>query len=105
MPVSFVVAATGGDIEVPTLQGRVKLNVPAETQSNKLFRMRGKGVKTLRGSSVGDLLCRVIVETPVKLSDAQKQMLRDFDQSLKEDGKDHRPKAKGWFEAVKDFFR
>ena len=105
VPVSFATTVLGGEIEVPTLQGKVKLTIPEETQTNKMFRLRGKGIKSLRGSAVGDLLCRIIVETPVKLSEEQKQLLRDFDSSVNTDGKDHRPKAKNWFDSVKNFFK
>lgn len=104
VPISFLIAAVGGDIEVPTIEGRVKLSIPPETQSGKLFRLRGKGVKGLRTGGVGDLLCRVTVETPVKLSGEQKTQLKKFADMLKEDGKDHAPQAKRWFESVKRFF-
>jgi molecular chaperone DnaJ len=102
VPISIADAALGGDIEVPTLDGRVKLKIPAETQSGKLFRMRGKGVVPIRGGSTGDLLCRVMVETPVKLNEDQKAILRQFQASLK--GEKHNPKKKNWFENVKTFF-
>lgn len=69
VPINFAMAALGGEIEVPTLDGRVMLKVPSETQTGKLFRMRGKGVKSVRGGAQGDLLCRVVVETPVGLSE------------------------------------
>lgn len=82
VPISFAMAALGGEIEVPTLDGRVNLKIPAETQTGKLFRMRGKGVKSVRGGSQGDLLCRVVVETPVKLNEKQKQLLKELDESL-----------------------
>lgn len=75
-------AALGGEIEVPTLDGRVNLKVPGETQTGKLFRMRGKGVKSVRGGAQGDLLCRVVVETPVGLNDKQKQLLKDLQESF-----------------------
>ncbi len=104
VPIDFVVAALGGEIEIPTLAGQVKLIIPAETQSGKLFRLRGKGVKALRSGGVGDLLCRAVVETPVKLSSAQKDMLKEFSESLKKDNKDHSPQSKSWFDSVKDFF-
>ncbi len=74
-------AALGGEIEVPTLDGRVKLKVPGETQTGKLFRMRGKGVKSVRGGAQGDLLCRVVVETPVGLNE-QKQLLQELQRKL-----------------------
>jgi len=103
VPISFVMACLGGELEIPTLEGRVKLKIPAETQSGKAFRLRGKGVKPLRGGSVGDLLCTVMVETPVKLTSKHKTLLKDFDKSL-DDGKDHSPKSHSWVNAVKRFF-
>lgn len=104
VPVEFVTCCIGGEIEVPTLNGRVKLKIPSETQSGKVFRLRGKGVKSVHGSGVGDLLCRVMVETPVNLSQDQKDLLRQFKEALAEDGKDHSPKASSWFAGVKKFF-
>lgn len=104
VPVSFVTAALGGEITVPTLDGQVVLKIPPETQTGKLFRLRGKGVKTLRGGDVGDLVCRVVVETPVKLNEEQKQTLRRFEELLSKDNKNHSPKACGWFDSVKQFF-
>lgn len=102
VPISFADAALGGELEVPTLDGRVKLKVPPETQSGKLFRMRGKGVLPVRGGPQGDLLCRVTVETPIKLNAKQKDLLREFQQSLENDK--HSPKRNSWFEGVKNFF-
>lgn len=104
VPISFVDAALGGELEVPTLDGRVKLKIPTETQTGKLFRLRGKGVTPVRGGGVGDLLCRVSVETPVKLSDKQKKLLREFKASLADGGNKHSPKETSWFQGVKDFF-
>jgi molecular chaperone DnaJ len=103
MPISIATAALGGELEVPTLNGRLKLKIPAETQSGNLFRMRGKGVKQVRGGPVGDLLCRVQVETPVKLNSKQKELLREFDQSIQADGKQHSPKNDSWVDRVKRF--
>ena len=103
VPIAFVDAALGGELEVPTLDGRVKLKIPAETQTGKVFRLRGKGVTQVRGSGVGDLLCKVVVETPVKLTDKQKELLREFKSSLGGSDK-HSPKEKSWFDGVKDFF-
>ena len=103
VPISFVTAALGGELEVPTLDGRVNLKIPPETQTGKLFRMRGKGVKPVRGGGVGDLLCRVVVETPVKLSSKQKDPLRDFEVSLK-GNHSHSPQAHSWLDGVKNFF-
>ena len=103
VPISFVDAALGGELEVPTLDGRVKLRIPEETQTGKMFRLRGKGVTQVRGGGVGDLLCKVVVETPVKLNDKQKALLQDFKASLGDSDK-HSPKEKSWFDGVKDFF-
>lgn len=102
VPIDFVDAALGGELEVPTLDGRVKLKVPAETQTGKLFKLRGKGVTPVRGGAQGDLLCRVVVETPVNLTTKQKEMLQDFQASLR--GGKFSPKQTSWFEGVKKFF-
>ncbi len=104
IPITFAEAALGGELEVPTLDGRVKLKIPAETQTGKLFRLRGKGVKPVRGGSIGDLMCRAVVETPVKLSKAQKKLLQELQDSLGESGDSHSPRQKSWFDGVKDFF-
>ena len=105
VPISFVQAALGGDLEVPTLDGRVKLTVPPETQTNKLFRLRGKGASSVRRSGVGDLLCRVVVETPVRLTDRQKELLEEFAATLDHgEGGHHHPRGSSWFESVKHFF-
>tara|TARA_R110001592_G_scaffold83774_1_gene248104 strand:- start:25891 stop:27024 length:1134 start_codon:yes stop_codon:yes gene_type:complete len=105
VPISLVDAALGGELEVPTLDGRVKLRIPEETQTGKLFRLRGKGVAPVRGGGAGDLMCRVTVETPVNLSKKQKDILREFQQTLDKDGdKKHAPKKHSWFEGVKSFF-
>ena len=100
----FVTAALGGSVEVPTLEGEVSLKVPAETQSGRVFRLRGKGVRPVRGGEQGDLFCRVVVETPVKLSAEQKAMLQKFDESLRGDRTAHAPRQKSFFEGVKRFF-
>ena len=105
VPVSFATAALGGELEVPTLDGSVTLKIPAETQTGKVFRLRGKGVKPVRGGSVGDLLCKVELETPVNLSREQKEMLKKLDAILKADGGKHSPKEHSWLEGVKRFFR
>jgi molecular chaperone DnaJ len=104
VPITFVDAALGGDLDVPTLDGRVKLKIPLETQTGKLFRLRGKGVKPVRGGSVGDLLCRVVVETPVKLNKEQRALLEQLRGSLGEGGKNQSPRQTNWFEGVKHFF-
>ncbi|MBC6428109.1 MAG: molecular chaperone DnaJ [Cellvibrionales bacterium] len=100
IPLGFTVAALGGELEVPTLKGRIKLRIPPGTQSGKLFRMRGKGIKPVRSSTQGDLLCRVQIETPVRLSEKQQTLLRDFQKTLSEQ---HAPKAQNWLDGVKRF--
>ena len=105
VPISFATAALGGEIEVPTLDGRVKLKIPAETQTGKLFRMRGKGVTSTRSGYAGDLICRIVVETPVNLTSEQKELLQKLEESLQ--GKDlskHAPKSSGFLDGVKKFF-
>jgi len=104
MPISIGTATLGGEIEVPTLDGRIRLKIPSETQTGKLFRMRGKGVKPVRGGASGDLLCRVHVETPVKLSNKQKELIKEFERSIQEDSKHHSPQNASWTDRVKDFF-
>ena len=104
VPISFITAALGGEVQVPTLTGEVKLSIPKETQTNKSFRLRGKGVVGIRSSMPGDLICRVVVETPVNLSDEQLSHLKQFNEMLESDGKNHRPKSNSWFDTVKDFF-
>jgi len=103
VPISFATAALGGELDVPTLNGRVKLKVPAESQSGKLFRLRGKGVKSVRGAQVGDLLCKIMVETPVNLTSKQKELLREFDESM-HGSNTHSPKHHSWLDGVKKFF-
>jgi molecular chaperone DnaJ len=104
VPVSFVTSALGGTVLVPTLDGQVSLKIPAETQSGRVFRLRDKGVKPVRGGARGDLFCKVMVETPVKLSGDQKEMLKKFEASLKTDDGRHSPREEGFFEGVKRFF-
>ncbi|MEM7564612.1 MAG: molecular chaperone DnaJ [Pseudomonadota bacterium] len=104
VPISIVVAAIGGELEVPSLGGRLNLKIPAGTQSHKLFRMRGKGVKPVRGGPVGDLICRVVVETPVNLNSEQKELLEQFGASMGKSGKKHSPNEKSWLDGMKKFF-
>jgi molecular chaperone DnaJ len=104
VPVSFVTAALGGTVVVPTLEGQVSLKIPPESQSGRVFRLRDKGVKPVRGGARGDLFCKVMVETPVKLSSEQKELLRKFETSLKADNGRHAPREEGFFEGVKRFF-
>lgn len=104
IPISFVLAALGGEIEIPTLNGKVKLKIPEETQSGKVLRVRGKGAKSPRSPSHGDILCQVSVETPIKLNKKQKTLLEEFEQSLQEDKVDHSPQRASWLHQAKKFF-
>lgn len=106
VPLSFTTAALGGELEVPTLDGKVKLKIGAETQTGRMFRLRSKGVKSVRSGAIGDLMCKVVVETPVNLSSRQKELLKELDESMGS-GKaaaKHRPKEQGFFDGVKKFF-
>lgn len=108
VPISFATAALGGEIEVPTLDGKVKLKIPEGTQTGAAFRLRGKGVSSTRTGYLGDLICRVVVETPVKLNLKQKELLKKLEDSLQ--GKEgrgvskHSPKSFGFLDGVKKFF-
>ena len=104
MPISFSTAALGGEIEVPTLGGSAKMKIPAETQTGGVFRLKSKGIKPLRQSEAGDLMVHVVVETPVKLTEKQKDLLREFDSSTQADAGKHSPKNKSWVDKAKDFF-
>jgi molecular chaperone DnaJ len=104
VPIAFTTAALGGELEVPTLDGKVMLKIPEGTQAGKMFRMRGKGVKPVRGGPQGDLICRVLVETPVKLTEHQRSLLLQLDESLKGGGSKHSPNAHSWVDSVKGFF-
>ncbi|QIE01895.1 molecular chaperone DnaJ [Buchnera aphidicola] len=105
VPINFAMAALGGEIEVPTLDGKVKLKIPYETQSGKLFRIRGKGVKSVQNRHQGDLLCRVVVETPVNLNDEQKHLLYELGKSFHGfRGENNSPRSKRFFDGVKRFF-
>ena len=104
VPVSFVIAALGGSVEVPTLEGQAAIKVPAGTQSGRVFRLRDKGIRPVRGGATGDLFCRVVVETPVELNVEQKDLLRKFEGALASDGKRHNPRQRSWLEGVRQFF-
>ena len=104
VPISFHTAALGGELEVPTLDGRLSLKIPSETQTSKVFRLRGKGVKPVRGGSTGDLLCRVVVETPVNLTREQKDLLEKFAATMEAGGERHTPQQGSWLDGVKKFF-
>ncbi len=103
VPISFATATLGGTLAVPTLDGDVSIKIPAESQSGRIFRLRDKGVKPVRGGARGDLFCKVVVETPVKLSVEQREMVRRLDESLR-GGEQHAPRQKGFLEGVKSFF-
>ena len=104
MPVSFTTAAIGGEVEIPTLDGSARIKVPNETQSGKTFRLRGKGIKGVRSHAPGDLFCLVVVETPVNLTSRQRELLQEFEALCHKDAARHNPRAKGWFDKVKEFF-
>ncbi|MDQ1362396.1 MAG: molecular chaperone DnaJ, partial [Pseudomonadota bacterium] len=104
VPISVATAALGGELEVPTLNGRVVLKIPSETQTGKLFRIKGKGVAPVRGGATGDLICKVVLETPVKLTAKQKELLREFENSMTADGNTHNPQSRSWMDGVKKFF-
>jgi molecular chaperone DnaJ len=105
VPVGMIIAALGGSIEVPTLAGKAEIELPEGTQHGKTFRLRGKGIKGIRSSYPGDLYCHITVETPVKLTEHQKKLLKELDESLKKGGDKHSPGAKSWTDKVKDLFK
>jgi molecular chaperone DnaJ len=103
MPVSFATATLGGDMEVPTLDGRASLKIPVGTQTGKVFRLRGKGVRNVRSHQTGDLYCHASVETPVNLNKRQKELLEEFEASLRTGGARHSPREQSWVEKLKSF--
>lgn len=104
VPIGFPDAVLGGELEVPTLGGRVKLKIPPETQTGRMFRLRGKGVTPVRGGAPGDLMCRIVIETPVKLSREQIDLVKQLQASLDDDVGGQSPRKSSWFEGVKSFF-
>ena len=104
VPISFTTAALGGEIEVPTLAGKAAIDIPEGTQAAKQFRLRGKGIKGVRSSYPGDLYCHITVETPVKLTEHQRKLLKEFDDSLKKGGAKHSPSEDSWTDKLKNFF-
>ena len=104
MPVSFITAALGGELTVPTMDGKASIKIPAGTQSEKLFRLKGKGVRNVRSGHVGDLYCRVSVETPVNLSARQKELLSELNETLVEGGAKHSPRQESWMDKIKAIF-
>ena len=104
MPISFTTAALGGEIEVPTLAGKAAIDIPEGTQAGKQFRLRGKGIKGVRSSYPGDLYCHITVETPVKLTEHQRKLLKELDESIRKGGAKHSPSEEGWTDKLKNFF-
>jgi molecular chaperone DnaJ len=104
MPIGFATAALGGEIEIPTLDGHAKLKIPPETQTGQVFRLKSKGIKGVRSASHGDLYCHVAIETPIKLTARQKELLREFETINAQDPGAHNPRAKNWFDRVREFF-
>ncbi len=104
VPIDMVTASLGGELEVPTLEGKVALKIPSETQTGKTFRLRGKGVKSVRGGAQGDLLCTVEVETPVKLTKRQKELMEELGETLRDGGSKHSPQSSSWLDKAKKFF-
>ena len=104
VPISVITAALGGEIDVPTLAGKAAIDIPEGTQTGKQFRLRGKGVKGVRASYPGDLYCHILVETPVKLTEHQRKLLRDLEDSLKKGGGKHSPTGDSWTDRLKSFF-
>ena len=104
VPIGFVTAALGGEIEVPTLAGKASIDIPEGTQTGKQFRLRGKGIKGVRGSYPGDLYCHITVETPVKLTEHQRKLLKELDESFKKGGSKHSPNGDSWTDRLKNLF-
>jgi molecular chaperone DnaJ len=104
VPIGFSKAALGGEIDVPTLNGKAAIDIPEGTQTGKQFRLRGKGIKGVRGSYPGDLYCHIMVETPVKLTEHQRKLLKEFDESLQKGGGKHSPTGNSWTDKLKSFF-
>ncbi len=104
MPISFTIAALGGEIKIPTLEGYAKIKIPPETQSGKVFRLRGKGIKGVRSSAHGDLNCHVVIETPVNLTTRQRELLNELESINAKDSGKHNPRAKSWMDKVREFF-
>ena len=104
MPISFTTAALGGDIEIPTLDGAASIKIPPETQSGRVFRLRGKGIKGVRSHTHGDLMCHVVVETPVNLTERQRELLMELEELGRGNEGRHNPRARSWMDKVKAFF-
>ena len=105
MPITFTTAALGGEVELPTLDGTARIKVPPETQSGKTFRLRGKGIKGVRSQAPGDLYCHAVIETPINLTERQRELLRELDAIIQKDTARHSPRSKSWFDKMKEFFQ
>ena len=105
VPVGMTTAVLGGNIEVPTLSGKAEIDLPESTQHGKTFRLRGKGIKGVRSSYPGDLYCHITVETPVRITEHQRKLLKELDESFRKSGDRHSPNAKSWTDRVKDLFK
>jgi molecular chaperone DnaJ len=104
IPIRVTTASLGGEMKIPTLDGSAVLKIPDGTQTGKIFRLRGKGVQSVRSHSKGDLLCRVVVETPVKLTAEQRELLEQLETSFTGESSEHSPRSSSWLDSVKDFF-
>jgi len=104
VPVGMVAAALGGEVQVPTLSGKAAIDIPEGTQTGKQFRLRGKGIKGLRSSYPGDLYCHILVETPVKLTEYQRKLLRELEESFQKGGAKHSPGQESWTDRLKSLF-
>ena len=104
LPISFATAALGGEVEVPTLEGKVKLTIPKETQTGRRMRVKGKGIKSLRSSATGDLYCHVLVETPLNLTDRQKELLAEFERISGDSRPSGKSRDKSFTDKLRDLF-
>ncbi|HET7779503.1 MAG TPA: DnaJ C-terminal domain-containing protein, partial [Rudaea sp.] len=104
LPIRFSQAALGAELEVPTLGGEATIKIPPETQTGKLFKLRGKGVRNVRNGHVGDLICRVVIETPIKLNKRQRELIEEFEASFGDDAAKHTPRASSWLGGVRQFW-
>ena len=106
IPISFTAATLGGEVNVPLLreESGETLKIPEGTQSGKVFRIRNRGIRPVRGGPQGDLMVHVVVETPVGLKKRQKELLREFETSLRDSNRSHSPREQGWVDKVRGFF-
>ena len=105
MPIRFSQAALGDVVRVPTLGGEAEIRIPAETQTGRVFRLREKGVKSVRSRGTGDLYCRVVIETPVNLTSHQRELLQQFEATFSGEGaRRHSPRSSTFIDGVKSFW-